>query len=183
MIFEPKHFTLKDGRSAVLHTPRAEDAEQLVAYLQTTCAETEFLARYPEERTITVEQERAWVERVRNSPSSLAITCYVGGKVAGNCEINFLGSIKTRHRAVVAIAILKEYWGQGIGSAMFGELISAAKAHGTEIVELEYLEGNERARRLYEKFGFRAVCQKLRAYKLKDGTYLAEITMQKDLTV
>ena len=64
---------------------------------------------------------------------------------------------------------------------MFEELIAAAKERGTEIMELEFIEGNERAKRLYEKFGFRVVSEKPNAFKLKDGTYQKEFCMQKYL--
>lgn len=89
--------------------------------------------------------------------------------------------MKTSHRATIAIAILKDYWNFGIGSAMFAELVAEAQKHGTEIMELEFIEGNERAKHLYEKFGFRVVSERPNAFKLKDGTYLSEIYMQKCL--
>ena len=112
----------------------------------------------------------------------MAITCYIDGEIAGNCEINFRGGIKTSHRATVAIAILKEYWNLGIGSAMFAELISAAEARSeTEIVELEFVEGNDRAKALYEKYGFQIVGERPNAFKLKDGRLLKEYFMQKEL--
>ena len=53
-----------------------------------------------------------------------------------------------------------------------------ARQRGVEIVELAFVEGNDRARKLYEKFGFAIVCEKPRAYKLRDGSYRKEITMQ-----
>jgi len=181
MIFEEKQITLKDGRTAILKSPCVEDAEKLLNYLKKACEETNFLSRYPEEWNSTKEQEEAWVDHIRNSPNTLGITCYVDGNVAGNCEIRFLSGIKTAHRATIAIALLKAYWNLGIGSAMFSEMIAAAKEHGTEIMELEFLEGNDRAKHLYEKFGFRVVSDKPNAYKLKDGTYLREFYMQKYL--
>lgn len=181
MIFEEKQILLKDGRTAILKSPCVEDAEKLLNYLKKACEETNFLSRYPEEWNSTKEQEEAWVDHIRNSPNTLGITCYVDGNVAGNCEIRFLGSIKTAHRATIAIALLKAYWNLGIGSAMFSEMIAAAKEHGTEIMELEFLEGNHRAKHLYEKFGFRVVSDRPNAYKLKDGTYLREFYMQKYL--
>ena len=95
----------------------------------------------------------------------------------GGAEIG----IKTSHRATIAIAILKDYCGIGIGSAMFEELVAAAQNRGTEIMELEFIEGNERAKHLYEKFGFRIVSERPNAFKLKDGTHLSEIYMQKYL--
>ena len=131
---------------------------------------------------MTVESEEKWVNRVRGSQSTLAITCYIDGNIAGNCEIYFRGGIKTSHRATVGIAILKEYWGIGIGSAMFRELIAAAEANpATEIVELEFIEGNDRARALYEKYGFKIVGERPNAFKLKDGQIMKEYFMQKEI--
>ena len=181
MIFEDKQITLKDGRTAVFKSPCVEDAEKLLNYIKKACGETDFLARYPEEWSITVEQEEAWVNRMRSSPDALSIVCYVDGKIAGNCEISFRGGIKTSHRAAVAIAVLRDYWNLGIGSAMFEELVAAAQNRGTEIIELEFVEGNDRARHLYEKFGFRVVAEKPNAFKLKDGRYQKEFCMQKYL--
>lgn len=112
----------------------------------------------------------------------MAIACYIDGEIVGNCEISFRSGIKTSHRAGVAIAILKDYWNLGIGSAMFEELIGAAEARAeTEIVELEFLEGNDRARALYEKYGFMIVGERPNAFKLKDGRLLKEYFMQKEL--
>jgi len=181
MLFEEKEIRLKDGRTAVLRSPRVEDAEKLLGYLKTVSGETDFLTRYPEEWGMTIQQEEEWVNHLRTSPNVLGITCYVDGEVAGNCEVRFLGGIKMAHRAAIGIAICKEYWNLGIGSAFFEELIAAAQNRGTEILELEFVKGNERARHLYEKFGFRVVSEKPNAFKLKDGTYLTECYMQKDL--
>ncbi len=181
MIFEEKEIILKDGRRAVLKSPCISDAEKLMNYIKKSCSETDFLARYPEEWNITVEQEEAWINRMRNSSDALAITCYIENEVAGNCEITFGNSMKTAHRATVAIAILKKYWNLGIGSAMFNELVSAAEKRGVEIMELEFVEGNDRARNLYEKFGFRIVSEKPNAFKFKDGSYFSEYYMQKYL--
>lgn len=181
MIFEEKTIILKDGRTAILKSPCVEDAEKLLNYIKKSCSETDFLARYPEEWTTTIGQEEGWVNRLRSSPNTLAITCYVDDAVAGNCEISFRSGIKTSHRATIAIAILKDYWGIGIGFAMFEELVAAAQNRGTEIMELEFIGGNKRAKHLYEKFGFRVVSERPNAFKLKDGTYLSEIYMQKYL--
>lgn len=181
MIFEEKKITLKNGKTAVLKSPCIADAEKMLNYIKKACGETDFLARYPEEWNITVEQEKSWVTRLRSAPDTLGITCYVDNEVAGNCEISFKKGIKTSHRAIVAIAILKEYWNLGIGSSMFEELVAAAQKRGTEIIELEFVEGNERAKQLYEKFCFRIISERPNAFKLKDGTYLKEIYMQKYL--
>ena len=181
MVFNEKTIILKDGRNAVLKSPSPEDAEKLLKFIRQACGETDFLARYPEEWDITAEQEAAWINNLRSSSNTLPIACYVDREIVGNCELSFLSGQKMSHRATVAIAILRDCWGLGIGSVMFRELIAAAEKRGTEIMELDYIEGNERARHLYEKFGFRIIAEKPKAIKLKDGTYLRQIEMQKNL--
>ncbi len=182
MILQPKQIKLKDGRTAILRTPETEDAAQLLDFITKACGETDFLTRYPEEwENMPPEREQAWINGLRNSRNDLAIACFVDGKPVGNGEIDFKPGIKMGHRASVAIAILREYWDLGIGSAMFREMIAAAREHGTQILELEFIEGNARARALYEKFGFEVIGKKPNAIRLKDGTLLAEYMMQKYL--
>jgi len=181
MIFGRKDIILKDGTEAYLKSPEAENAEEMANYVIKTRGESDFLNRYPEELTTTVEGERRWIEEGRASDYKLVITCFVNGKIAGSAEVRFLQGLKMRHRAGVGIAILKEYWGRGIGSTIFTELISVAKERGVEIMELEYFEGNVRGEALYKKFGFKTVSFKPNAIKLKDGTYLKEFYMQKYL--
>ena len=183
MIFDAKQTTLKNGTVAVLKTPEAGDGKKMLNCIKACCGETEFLVRYPEEWDgMTVEKEEKWIQNNRDSESTLIIACYIDGDIVGNCEINFRGGIKAGHRAVVAISIRQKYWGIGIGSEMFRHLIAAAETHpDTEIVELEFMQGNDRGRALYEKFGFRIVGERPNAYKLKDGSMRSEFLMQKKL--
>ena len=179
MIFNTKTITLKDGRTAILRAPRPEDAAPMVQYLKDTAAETEFILRYPEEVTMTAEQEAAFFERLAASPCDMMIVCEVDGCIAGNCQINFGNRIKTRHRSTVAIGLTKKYWNLGIGTAMFGEMIAAARAHeGTRHIDLEFIEGNSRARALYEKMGFTIIGVKPDAIMLRDGTLRNEYLMR-----
>lgn len=183
MIFEDKIITLKDGTTAILKTPEIEDAEMLLNSIKTASNETEFLSRIIEDwETVTVESEEKFINNVRESRNTLFIACYADGVIAGNCDITFKTGSKTSHIATVGIALQKKYWNIGIGSAMFKELMKAAEEHkGTEIVDLEMIEGNNRAKALYEKFGFEVISVKPKIFKLKDGTYQNVIYMQKYL--
>lgn len=182
MIFEEKHITLKDGRTAIFKSPCIGDAQKVLDYIIKACGETDYLSRYSEEWYITVEQEKEWIDSLCSSPNALDIACYIDGLVVGNCDISFgKGNQKTAHRATIGIAILKDYWNLGIGSAMFNELVTASYSYGIEIMELEFIGGNDRARHLYEKFGFKIVAEKPNAFKFKDGKYASEFHMQKYL--
>jgi len=183
MIFDDKIITLKDGTTAILKTPEIEDAEMLLNSIKTASNETEFLSRIIEDwETVTVESEEKFINNVRESRNTLFIACYADGVISGNCDITFKTGSKTSHIATVGIALQKKYWNIGIGSAMFNELMKAAEEHkGTEIVDLEMIEGNNRAKALYEKFGFEVISVKPKIFKLKDGTYQNVIYMQKYL--
>ena len=181
MIFPTKDIILKDGRKAVLRNPGEDDAAAMIEFMRTCAAETDFILRYPEECIMTEQQETAFIESSNASPYDVMTVCEVSGDIAGICSISFERHIKTRHRASVAIAIKRKYWGLGIGTAMFSEMIASAREKGVLQLELDYIEGNERARRLYEKAGFMEVARRPDAIRLRDGTKLSEISMIKKL--
>lgn len=183
MLTKEFEIKLKDGRRAVIRNPRADDAEKMLEYLFITAGDTEYLLRYPEEcGKYTPDGERALIKRINSSDSEAMLICETDGKIVGVSNIMWTKSIKTRHRATVAIAVVKDYWGFGIGTALFGELIRIAKENENILqLELDYIEGNDRARALYEKLGFRITGVKPDAIRLKDGTLLNEYSMVKKL--
>lgn len=181
MEFPEKKILLKDGRTAILRSARPEDAAPMVEFMKTTAGETEFLLRYPEECTMDAAGETAFLDGVLNSPNQVMPCCFVEGKLAGNAMLTMNPHLKTRHRGSVAIGLRREYWGLGIGTALLRELDAIAKARGLEILELDYIEGNDRARRLYEKMGFVEAARVPDAYRLKDGSSRKSILMMKNL--
>lgn len=183
MNFEPVVYTLKNGAQCILRPPMDSDARQLMSFRIKTAGETDFLMNYPEElEKYTLEKQLAFIRRMRLSETDYMAVAEVDGKIAGTCQISFSKRIKLKHKAGIGIAILKEFWGFGIGSAMFKEMIEQAKNNNDVLqIELEVIEGNERAISLYEKFGFKTVAEKPDAVRLKDGTMLKEITMMKKI--
>ncbi len=179
MLTKEVPFTLKDGRKALLRNPRNEDIPQLLEYLVISSGETDFIMRYPEECAMyTPEGEAQWVESNNSAENTVVLVCEVDGKIAGNCNISRSGMMKIRHRATIAIALLSKFWGQGIGTAMFREMIRIAEGwEDVTQLELEFVEGNARARALYEKMGFRITGVRPDAIRLKDGTLRNEYMM------
>lgn len=183
MIIEDVRFRLKDGREALLRSPKEEDVASTLEYLFISAGETDFLLRCPEEcGKYTAEGEKRLFEEKNASPDEAMLMCIVDGKVVGNCGISFYKGMKTRHRASVAIALLSEFWNQGIGTKMFEQMIGLAEARECVTqLELEFVEGNSRARYLYEKMGFRIAGIRPNAIRLKDGTLLNNYMMIREI--
>ena len=69
---------------------------------------------------------------------------------------------------VQTIAVVPEFEGRGIGSAILTELIEEARRRGAVEVLLEVREDNPRAQALYVRFGFEQIHVRRRYYR--DGT-------------
>lgn len=183
MFFEPVTISLKDGRTCILRPGKKEDAQGCLDYLRAATRETPFLLRSAAESdSMTVEGEERWLQGNIDNPNCMSIIAEVDGEVAGNCEIGFSGLEKLRHRANIGIGLKQQYWGLGIGSAMFRMMEQEARRRPeVRQMELEFIEGNSRARALYEKMGFRVVGMRPDAILQPDGTLAYEYIMQKKL--
>lgn len=182
MIATPKVVTLKNGLTVTFRTPDLSDAQALLDYMKTVSGESDYLGRYPEEwASVTLESEESWVRSRRESDDNFVLACFMDDLPIGLCEVMFHRDIKVAHRGNIAISIRRDYWGLGIGSILFTELLRAAHDHHAEILDLEMFEENKRALHLYEKFGFKVVAVRPRSFRLKDGSYHNELMMQKIL--
>ncbi len=183
MVYKSIQYTLKDGRKLVLRPPFESDAEEMLAFRIKSLGESDYLMQYPEEMAgYTIEKQLGFISRMIESNNDKLFVAVVDGKIAGTGQISFNTRIKTGHKAGIGIALLEEFWGLGIGSAIFTEIIKAAtEREGVKLLQLEVIEGNDRAMALYKKFGFEAVAEIPDAVRLKDGSSHREIVMQKKL--
>ena len=79
---------------------------------------------------------------------------------------------------VLTIAVRPAYWGQGIGSALLGALLAAARSRDCTEVFLEVRADNPRAHGLYQRRGFEDLGVR-RGYYQPSG--VDAIVMRKDL--
>ena len=183
MQFDPVEIALKDGRTATLRSPRVEDATDMLAYLRESTAQTRFLVREPDEAaSMTIAQEESFIRNQLAAERNLMLLCVVDGRLAGICHLMPVGGLRRmRHRCTLAIALLRAYWGLGLGRAMMRAMLDEAKKFGYEQAELEVVTTNERAVGLYKSFGFE-VCGTLpRNMKYADGSYADLYTMVRAL--
>lgn len=183
MYFPEKEVKLKNGHIAVLRSVTMDDAERLLTYLKDTAKETPFLLREPEEAdAMTIEDERRFVRGRMEDPRQLMLLAFVDGEFAGNCGlISYGGALRTLHRCGMAIALYEKFCGLGLGRVMIETVVDAARALGYEQMELEVVEGNDRAKHLYESLGFVPFGVRPHALKYRDGRYADETLMVKTL--
>ena len=182
MDYQEKTVLLKSGKSCRIRRAEEADAERLLRYQKETSGETPYLVVGPEDIDWTAEQQAKRIERWNMSPDRLRLLAEVDGELAGAAVLYANNpQARLRHRCCVDITLYRKFWGMGIGTALLGEVLSAARAAGYEQAELEVVSGNAPAIGLYKKLGFEAVGTMPRAMKYTDGTYADFLLMVRQL--
>ena len=180
MIIEKEIVDL-NGKELELRCATEDDAQMLINYLKTTCEETRFLVKEPEEITLTIEQEIEFIRDKNQSETDLIILGFLDGEYVGNCS--FMGNHirRYKHRVSMGIALFQKYTGLGIGRAMIEKLFEVAREKGFEQMELEVVADNKKAIHLYKSMGFEIYGTFPKNMKYKDGTYADAHWMMKTL--
>lgn len=82
------------------------------------------------------------------------IVAFDGETFAGWCDVTPGGRSTTRHDGALGMALMPAYRGRGLGERLLREAIAAAWAWGMTRISLHVFTDNDRAHRLYRKFGF-----------------------------
>ena len=134
---------------------RLKDGREALANFIRTHEETDYLLTYPDENSMTAEQEAAYLKEKTESADEIELIAEVGGRVVGLAGIDKVGTRdKIKHRAEFGISIERAYWGLGIGRALTKACIECARAAGYAQLELDAAAENERAIALYRSLGF-----------------------------
>lgn len=137
----------------VIERPTREDAEAMLEYLKQIGGETDNLTFGAEGVSCTAEDEAAQIERATSSRDEVMFVAKDKGKIVGDVSLSRLPR-RMQHRGDLGIAVVKEYWGRGIGSSLLGKVIEFAGENAFDVIELQVRSDNAAAIHLYEKFGF-----------------------------
>jgi RimJ/RimL family protein N-acetyltransferase len=108
------------------------------------------------------EREVAWKRRLIGEDQDCAdwtnIVGEADGKIIGFATYRPCGD-EDKDRAsvgeLVAIYVLADHWGQGVGTSMLDEVVSHFEREAVSQVTLWVIEGNHRAGRFYQAAGFK----------------------------
>lgn len=180
MLHSAETLILRDGGRCVIRSVEPEDAERMLQYMKIMLGETPFLLRTPEEFDYSVEEEARILEGRKSDPRSLMLVAEKDGQIIASADLRSHGR-KSRvwHRAELGISVRKDFWRQGIGSALMERLIEFAAQCGYEQIELTVSQKNNRALNLYMKYGFTVYGTRPHGMKYPDGTYGNDYLMVK----
>ena len=134
----------------------------------------------PDERVISVAQQRAEIERVLAAPNSTVLVAQIGRELAGYVGA-YGGNYRREHRTAYIVAgVLQAFAGRGLGTRLFAELERWARSHALHRLELTVMTHNHAGFRLYTRMGFELEGTR-RGALLVDGRYVDEHYMGKIL--
>lgn len=146
------------------------DAKEIIHCMQSVMDEKIFLVG--EYYLLT---ERGEQDRIRN-PDDLTLVCDHTKKLVGVLTLQRGIHRKSRHAAVLGIAISRGFRHMGIGTRMIEIALDWAKNAGIKKVNLEVFSSNTNAIRAYSKLGFQIEGSKKKQF-LIDGEYVDDVLM------
>lgn len=177
-----KTIKLKDGRECILRNGEERDGQAALDNFILTHEQTDYLLTYPDENTMTAEQEGRFLQKKTDSETEVEILAEVDGVVAGLAGIDTVGGRdKIRHRADFGISIDRKYWNLGIGTALLNACMDCAREAEYEQLELSVVAENETAINMYRKAGFEEYGRNPRGFKSRLSGYQELVYMRKEL--
>ena len=157
--------------ACTIRNSEPDDAEQMIAHIHEVDSESLFLSREPGEFSMSLEEERKFLEDAKNSEFDLFLVAEIHGEIIASCVSRINPRKRYRHKAELAIAVQKAYWSMGIGRKLMNAAISWAKEQGLAKLELSVDTENQRALSLYASLGFEIEGTIRKERRMADGTF------------
>ncbi|SMP66389.1 GNAT family N-acetyltransferase [Anoxynatronum buryatiense] len=163
---------LKSGQKVNIMKAVEADAAALIAYMNQISRESDNLTFGPGELNITKKEEAHFIRSVNSQPNALFLVAVVENRIIGNLHFTGGNRPRTAHAGEFGMSVLREFWGQGLGSALLERLIVWAKGTGTiRKINLRVRTDNVGAIRLYHQTGFQVEGIITREFKVKGQYY------------
>ncbi|WP_373835249.1 GNAT family N-acetyltransferase, partial [Bacteroides heparinolyticus] len=144
--------------------------------------ETNLLLTYPDEKGLSIEEEKSFLNQKEESAAEVQLCAIVGDVIVGLAGVSAIGAReKISHRAKLGVSIEKDYWSLGIGSALTAACIECAAKAGFRQLELEVVADNKNAIALYPKMGFIEYGRNPRGFVSRSSGYQELIMMRLEL--
>ena len=133
------------------------DGAALLAFLKQVGGESDNLTFGSEGVPFTVEDEENYLSGIEKASHSCMLLAKCGDRIVGNVAVNGSPNERLRHKGELAISVVKEAWGQGVGTRLMEQAILFARGAGMTVLHLAVRTDNRRAIGLYKKCGFEKI--------------------------
>jgi len=119
-----------------------------------------------------------WRERLaKPNPERRLLAACVEERLVGSLGLTLESNARRRHAASIGMGVHDDFAGRGIGQALVAAALDLADNWlNLKRVELTVFTDNDRAIRLYDRFGFE-VEGRLRTYAFRDGALVDALAM------
>ncbi|AIO19659.1 putative acetyltransferase YhhY [Candidatus Izimaplasma bacterium HR1] len=147
-------YTLKNGLEVEIRQVQVSDAAKAVEYVKIVNTETKNLSRDPDEFTMTVEEEKKFLENAVNSEDNFIYVAFDKDRLISMTGIHGSSLRRLKHKVNLGISVLQDYNNLGLGSILMDLLVEKAKELGKTKIELDVRQDNPNAIKVYKRAGF-----------------------------
>ena len=146
---------LKEEVKHFIREATKNDAEHVLEFLDVVCSETNFLTFGRGEFRMSEQEESDYLEKCRKAQNCLYLLALNDERIIGALWFKSGDRPRTRHAGELGTAVLKEFWGYGIASALIEYLLDWSRNSGLiHKINLRVRSDNLRAIDLYTRSGF-----------------------------
>lgn len=151
-----KEIILDDGSVVRIRRAEVNDAKDLLDYINKAGGESDFLTFGQGEFGRDVKEEENYIKHISAQENALFIVAERNGEIIGNAGITGGARPRIKHTGEFGISILKDYWGEGIGTSIVKVIIEWSRESGIfRKINLRVRSDNEGAIYIYKKLGFK----------------------------
>ena len=170
--------TLKNGRDYSIREIELKDAEPMLSFLESVAAESDNLTFGPGEFRPSVKEEEEFIKSCREKGNCCAFVAASEGRIIGNLSFRGGERSRTSHAGEFGVSVLKEFWGNGIATALMNRMLDWAATAPVTKINLKVKDDNDAAIDLYRKLGFEVEGRLTRDFRI-NGKYYDSVLMGK----
>ena len=164
----------------LIREAEAEDAAELVTFLNRVSLETDFTSLDRDGILLTSEEMEIFLNKQASSDNQITLLAFLNDKIAGIVNITADQRKRVRHIGDLFIVIGKKYWNNGLGNLLLEEVIEWAQASGIlRRLQLTVQTRNHAAVHLYQKHGFVIEGLQERGAYIEEGKFIDVYLMGK----
>jgi len=168
----------KYGRHFIIRQATENDAADIISYSKILFASTDQVLTTPGEYTITEEDEKVWINNLKENPGSNILIAVIDSQIVG--LLFFIANTKRKnaHTGEFGVSVHPNFRGISIGRLLIESLLNwATKNERIEKVYLNVFDTNKNAFKLYKDLGFIEEGRHVKAIKQLNGEYVDIIQM------